>query len=231
MRTRAGIILQARLASTRFPGKALEPIGGCSILERCLRRLIASSVAHVVLATTRAREDDGLAAIATRLGVRVYRGETDDVLGRVVEAAKTFDLDPIVRATADNPAVDVQAPGRVLAALRSTDADYASEDGLPLGAAVEAMTAESLRHAAALAQSPSDREHVTTFMRRRRDLFRVCYVPAPTPLRRPSLRLTIDTEADLAWVRELFFRAGSDEPSLAELIAVAGRAAHQHEVA
>lgn len=224
MRTRAGIILQARLASTRLPGKALEPVGGCSMLERCLRRLMAGGVAHVVLATTRSREDDALAAIATRLGVGVYRGDVDDVLGRFVETAAAFDLDPVIRATADNPAVDVLAPGRVLAALRSHEADYVVEEGLPVGARVEAMTADALERAATLAQTPYDREHVTSFIRRRSDLFRVCCVPAPAALQQPSLRLTVDSAADLMWVREIFFRAGSGEPSLAELIAAAGAA-------
>ena len=223
MRTRAGILLQARLGSTRLPGKALEPVGGCSILERCLRRLIAGGVAHVVLATTHASEDDALAAIAARLGVPVFRGAEHDVLQRFAVAAEIFGFDPVIRATGDNPAVDIQAAGRVLAALRSTGADYVVETGLPLGACVEGMTASALRDAASAAIDPYDREHVTTFLRRRTDLFRVHTVPAPVSLHRPSLRLTIDTPADLASVRELFFRAGGDEPSLAELIAVSGR--------
>jgi len=223
MRTRAGILLQARLRSTRLPGKALEPVGGYSILERCLRRLITGGVAHVVLATTGATEDDALAAIAARLGVAVFRGAEHDVLQRFADAAAEFGLDPIVRATGDNPAVDIQAPGRVLAALRCTGADYVVETELPVGACVEGMTAAALRDAAAAASDPGDREHVTTFIRRRLDRFRVHTPPAPVSLHRPSLRLTIDTLADLANVRELFFRAAVDEPSLAELIAASGR--------
>jgi len=223
MRTRAGIILQARYASTRFRGKALEPIGGCSLLERCLRRLIAAGVAHVVLATTRDPEDDVLEAVATRLGVPTYRGAADDVLGRFVEAAAAFDLDPIVRATGDNPAVDIQAPGRVIAALRAGGVDYVREEGIPWGAGVEAFTADALTRAAALARSPYDREHVTTYIRRHPLVFRVREIPAPMPLQRPLLRVTVDTRQDLAALRELFFRAGAEEPSLAALIAAAGR--------
>lgn len=224
MRTRAGIILQARFGSTRLPGKALEPIGGCSMLERCLRRLIAGGVAHVVLATTRLAEDDGLAAIAGRLGVPVFRGDVDDVLGRYVAAAEAFNLDPIVRATGDNPCVDIQAPGRALASLRSTGVDFVVEEGLPYGTCVEAMTASALQHAAVGATDPQDREHVTSYIKRRRDVFSCLEVDAPAPLRRPGLRLSVDTHEDLQWVRELFFRAGSDEPTLTELIAAAGRA-------
>lgn len=223
MRTQAGIILQARMGSRRLPGKALEPVGGCSMLERCLRRLIAGGVAHVVLATTTLFEDDALAAIAGRLGVPVFRGEVDDVLGRYAGAAEVFDLDPVVRATGDNPLVDIQAAGRVLAELRRSGADFVSEQGLPLGAGVEGMTRSALGHAAMAAESAYDREHVTSFIKRRRDLFRVVDLGAPSPVRRPDLHLTVDTREDLDWVRELFFRAASIEPSLTELIGAAGR--------
>jgi spore coat polysaccharide biosynthesis protein SpsF len=222
MRTRAGIILQARYASTRLFGKALEPLAGRTILEHCLRRLIKAGVARVVLATTSEPEDDVLEVIARRVGAAVYRGDVDDVLGRVSDAAHLFDLDPIIRATGDNPAVDVQAPGRLLAALRLADADYVQEHGLPHGAAVEAMTADALHRAAALAQSAYDREHVTTFIRSNPGLFTIADVSAPVPLTRPSLRVTVDTQQDLDRLRELFFRTRSDDPSLAALIAASG---------
>ena len=222
MRTRAGIILQARYGSTRLRGKALEPIGGRTMLEQCLRRLTAGGVAHVVLATTCEPEDDVLEVIARRLGVAVFRGDTSDVLGRYAEAARLFDLDPVIRATGDNPAVDIQGSGRVLATLRATGADYVREEGLPLGAAVEGMSASALYAAAELATAPYDREHVTTFIRKNRHLFHVCEVSAPAPLVRPALSVTVDTAADLAWVRELYFRAGGDDPSLGALIAVSG---------
>jgi spore coat polysaccharide biosynthesis protein SpsF len=223
MRTRAGIILQARYASTRLRGKALEPIGGVPMLERCLRRLVAAGVAHVVLATTREAEDDALEAIASKIGVATYRGETNDILGRYLGAAEKFDLDPIIRASGDNPAVDIQSPGRLLAALRSGEIDYVREEGLPFGAGVEAFTREALTLAAAKARSPYDREHVTTYMRRHPNTFRVKDLAAPAPLWRPLLRLTVDTRQDLQWVRELFFRAGSEEPTLSEIIASSGR--------
>ena len=220
---RAGIVLLARTASTRLPGKALEPIGGRTILEHCLQRLIASGVGPVILATTTRPEDDALATIARRYGALVTRGDSDDVLGRTWQAAREFELDVVLRATGDNPAVDIHTSARVVAALRDSDADYGMEDGLPYGAAVEGMTAAALEYAAEAASDPYDREHVTTFIRRRTDLFRVVKPAAPVPLRRPSLRLTVDTAEDLAWVRELFARTGSDMPSLRELIEVAGR--------
>lgn len=229
-RTRAGIILQARYASSRLPGKALERIGQRTILEHCIRRLHAGRAGQVVLATTVNAEDDALAALATRLGIEVLRGDVEDVLGRFVAAAETFGLDPIVRATADNPAVDIDAAGRVIAALRASGADYVREDGLPVGAAVEGVTSAALSRASTDAHLAEDREHVTTFVRRNPQAFTIVGVQAPALLRRPDLRLTVDTPCDLAYVRRLTQRIGRDMPTLREYIQAAG-AIDQPEVA
>ena len=215
---RVGIVLQARLGSTRLPGKALATIGGLSLLERCLRRLVRSQAGQVVLATTRLPQDDALASVATRMGLGVYRGSADDVLGRYVSAATAFAFDIVIRATGDNPAVDIEAPGRVLAALNGLHADYVCEDGLPYGAAVEAVTRQALLRAECEARDADDREHVTTWVKRRSDLWNLAFPAPPMPLRRPDLRLTVDTPADLAYVRSLFARAGTEHPSLRALI-------------
>jgi spore coat polysaccharide biosynthesis protein SpsF len=225
MRTRAGIILQARFASSRLPGKAMATIGGKTILDHCLRRLMFAGVAPVVLATTNSPEDDALVAVARALGIGVFRGDTRDVLGRYVSAAEAFGFDTVIRATGDNPCVDIQAPGRLLAALRSYDADYACEDGLPYGAAVEAVTRDALLRAAHEAHHVEDREHVTLYVRRNTQVFRVVLAPAPAPLRRSDVRVTVDTAADLEYVRELYARAGVEMPSLRHIIEAAGRPA------
>jgi spore coat polysaccharide biosynthesis protein SpsF len=223
MRTRAGIILQARVASSRLPGKALEMLGSRTMLEHCLRRLVSGGVAHVALATTTNREDDALAAIASNMGVPVLRGEVDDVLGRFAATATALRFDPIVRATADNPAVDLLAAGRVLTAMRAGRVDYVAEEGLPLGAGVEAFTYAALSRTAMAAELPADREHVTTFIKRNPQTFAAVMLPAPAPLRRPDLRFTVDTREDLEYMRMLFARTGSDTPTLRQLVDAAGR--------
>jgi len=223
MRADTGIILQARFGSSRLPGKALATIGGRTILEHCLRRLMFAGVAPVVLATTERPEDDALVAIASSLGAWIFRGDTDDVLARYLGAADDFGFDTIVRATGDNPGTDIQAPGRLLAALRNADADYACEEGLPYGAAVEVVTRTALARASNEATQLADLEHVTTYVRRKTHIFRVLQVPAPAPLRRPDVRLTIDTAEDLEHVRALFARTGVDLPSLRQLIEASGR--------
>ena len=228
---RTGILLQARMASTRLPGKALELIEDRPILEHCLGRLVAAGVGRVVLATTTLEEDTVLCDLATRLGVAVFRGSDTDVLGRMAGAAEAFDLDPIIRATGDNPAVDIDAAERSLGALNGLHADYVCEDGLPYGAAVEAVTREALMRAAREARDPDDREHVTTWVKKRSDLWNLAFPAPPMPLRRPALRVTVDTPADLAYVRSLFARAGGGQPSLRALIEAAEPVTQKREVA
>lgn len=213
----AGVVLQARVGSTRLPGKALATIGGISLLERCLRRLLLSRVGQVVLATTTLAEDDVLAAVAARMGIGVYRGSADDVLGRFLAAATAFRFDIVIRATGDNPAVDAAAPRRVLRGLGASD--YVCEDGLPYGAGVEAVRVSALSRAAAEATAGADREHVTTFVRERPELFDVVRLVAPRSLHRPDVRVSIDTSHDLAHVRQLFAHTTTAEPPLREIIA------------
>ena len=219
MEQRAAIILQARVSSTRLPAKALATIQETTLIERCLHRLKLAAVGEVMLATTELAEDDALVEIAARMNVPSYRGSTDDVLGRYVKAAQMMGADVVIRATGDNPAVDIDAPARVLAALRETSADYACEDGLPIGAGVEAVRIGALYRAAAAATCDEDREHVTLYVKRRPGPFRVTRQPAPPELHRPDVRVTVDTAEDLDYVRRLFTAAHEPEPSLAQLIA------------
>jgi spore coat polysaccharide biosynthesis protein SpsF len=226
-RGRAGVILQARMASQRLPGKALEVVGGRPIVEQCLRRLSAANAGPVILATTTRPEDDVLVALASRAGLATFRGAAEDVLGRYAACAAHFGIDVIVRATADNPGVDIAAPARLLKAFRETNVDYVREDDLPYGAAVEVVSTAALTRAASLAAAAADLEHVTTFIRRRPDLFSILDLPAPAALARPDVRLTVDTPADLRHVREVYRRADRDMPSLQDLIAASDRQSRQ----
>jgi spore coat polysaccharide biosynthesis protein SpsF len=216
------IVLQARLASRRLPGKALAPLGDRPILARCLDRLLMSAAGQVVLATTTNREDDGLVTVAWNRGVPVVRGPEADVLHRFVMAATRFGAAYVVRATADNPAVDIDAPRRVLERLVATRADYVIETGLPYGTCVEAVTTDALRKADTMASLPFDREHVTPFIRRS-PLFASIEVPAPAEVCQPHLRLTVDSLGDLVYMRGVMaeFRERAAEPPLAAIIAAA----------
>ena len=210
MSARAAIVIQARMGSARLPGKSLAPIGGRSLLARVVERLLHQGELPVVLATTTLLEDDLLCEEADRLGVTVVRGSADDVLGRYAFAASLLGAPAIVRATADNPAVDLDAPLRTLDILLRSGADYVVDYGLPLGGTVEAMTTAALVRAAALATEPYDREHVTPFVRRD-GRSRAIDALAPTALRRPDLRFTVDTADDLDYMRRIYHEAGPAE--------------------
>ena len=227
------IILQARLGSVRLAGKALRPVAGRSLLWRCLDRLLAGGTAPLVLATTTRAEDDGLEDEALAHGVPCLRGPDADVLGRFVEVVEALQPVYVIRATADNPCVDIDAPGRVLAHLRSAPLDYVVERGLPVGAAVEGMRAQALLQAAARATSAYDREHVTPYLKRPENRFRTFEPWAPRALCRPDLRLTIDTPEDLAYMDAVLRRAGgtATRVPLQGIIRAADCVAREREVA
>jgi spore coat polysaccharide biosynthesis protein SpsF len=217
------VILQARMGSRRLPGKVLSEIAGRPLIEHCIDRLVRASVGPVILATTDQPADDGLVRLAERFGIRVCRGPEDDVLQRFGLVADYLDARFFIRATADNPAVDIDAPARVVAAIESAGADHVVEAGLPVGAAVEAVRTAALYQAVAQARTPYDREHVTPFLYRNPGRFLALRPDAPPPLRRPDVRLTVDTSADLAFMRQVLSRAAAKgEPaSLAAIIAAA----------
>jgi spore coat polysaccharide biosynthesis protein SpsF (cytidylyltransferase family) len=219
------IVLQARMGSSRLPGKVLAPLLGRPILSHCIARLQRSGL-RLVVATTTEPEDDAVAAEAWRQGADVLRGSEFDVLARFLMVVDRTNASVIIRATGDNPLVDLEAPSRVLRALGAEKADYVVEIDLPVGAGVEAVRSDALRTAAAEAADPYDREHVTSYVRRNRHRFGVLERSAPVRLRRPDLRLTVDTPSDLDFVRQLLRASEAqpgDLPPLRTLLAAAHR--------
>lgn len=228
------VILQARLGSQRLPGKVLSPVGRWPLLEYCLTRLLASGVGDVVLATTTRPEDGALVSLGRHMGVPVSRGPVEDVLARYARVAEAYpDAEVIVRATGDNPFVDIDAAARAVDALGS-GAAYAVEEGLPLGAAVEAMSRAALLRADREATSPYDREHVTPWIKRESSLVRVA-LRAPERVRAPEVRLTVDTLNDLLCARHIAatVAARGQDPRMAPLsdIIVAARRGPAEDVA
>lgn len=221
------IVLQARLGSQRLPGKVLADVNGTPLLVYCLRRLQAAACGPVVLATSTNPEDAAVLAVGRALGVAVHAGPIDDVLARFAQVAQAHaDATYVVRATGDNPLVDIDAPARVLKAL-AAGADYAVEEALPLGAAVEGVRRDVLLQAQREATTAYDREHVTPWVRRAEGVVRALPA-APPEVRAPDLRFTVDTPDDLAYVRRLTALALAEglDPCLAplsRLIALARR--------
>lgn len=223
---RVGAVVQARVSSTRLPGKALLPLplgGTTTLFEQVLARARrAEMVAQVVVATTDSPADDPLAALAERAGGPVFRGSEADVLQRFALTASAFDLDIIVRLTADNPALDPHYVDEAVRAHLANAADYTLTTGLPLGMNVEVISRTALLTAAAEATDPAEREHVTPFIRRRPERFRLLTLPFAVSAEATALRLTVDYPTDYALQHLLYTTLGPGF-TLADVLALAAR--------
>src|SRR5262249_27070806 len=154
-------IVQARMGSTRLPGKVLMKIGGRSLLVYLIERISrARTLDAIVVATTTNPRDNFIIEECERRGIPNFRGSESDVLGRYVSAARACEADVIVRVTANNPFTDPDSIDRVVGALAACGADYAIENGLPIGVTGEALTWDALSFIDSVANTPPWREHV-----------------------------------------------------------------------
>src|SRR5438105_15212713 len=154
-------IIQARMGSSRLPGKVIMKIGGRPLLVYLFERISrARTLDAIVVATTTNQHDNIIIEECERRGIPNFRGSELDVLGRYVSAARACDAEIIVRVTADNPLTDPDSIDRVVDALAASDAEYAIETGLPVGTCGEAMTWDGLSFINSVANTPRWREHV-----------------------------------------------------------------------
>ena len=205
-------IVQARMTSTRLPGKTLMRLDSTTILEWVLRRLqLAEAVDQIAVATSRDPSDDPIERSAAAMGTTVVRGSLVDVLDRYRLAAEHTGANTIVRITADCPFLDPAIVDAAVGTLVNKNADYASTNldaAITHGLDVEAFTAGALEAAAAEANERAEREHVTPFLYRRRERFVCVTAPVPDWGRRSDLRLTVDEPADLELLQAVVERLG-----------------------
>jgi spore coat polysaccharide biosynthesis protein SpsF len=199
-------IVQARMGSSRLPRKVLADVNGEPMLARQLERIARSQcLERIAVATTTAAADDAIADLGAGLGVAVHRGADADVLDRFCGAARAMQATHIVRLTADCPLSDPAVIDDVVGAhLKSGDDLTANvvERTFPDGLDVEVIAADALYRADCEASSSHDREHVTPYLYRPANAFRVGSVVAPRDL--GALRWTVDYAEDLAFVRAVF---------------------------
>ena len=203
------VILQARMNSSRLPGKVLMDIGGQPMLAQQLRRISRCKfVDEIFVATTTEKSDKPIEDLAKKLEVRFFRGSEMDVLSRFVGAAQEANADIVVRLTADCPLIDPDLIDKVIDTLirNSAKCDYATntlERTYPRGLDVEVMFADTLFRVDRLAKSQSAREHVTTFIRAEHpELFMTYSVKDKQD--NSDLRWTVDTSNDLEFVRMMY---------------------------
>lgn len=209
-------VVQARMGSTRLPGKTLADVAGRPMLGRLVERAARiPAVQGVVIATTDRSADRAIVDFAEREGLPVATGSETDVLDRVYRAARRHGVEVVVRVTPDCPLLDPDVSGLVLARYLAAAGtlDYASNTQPPTfpdGLDTEVIGIGALERAWREAALPSEREHVTPYIWKHPDRFRLAAVTGTPDL--SALRWTVDEPADLAFVRAVYARLGADVP-------------------
>ncbi len=204
MKLAVGIIIQARMDSSRFPGKVLKPIVGepmaWHVVERCKR---FRGCDKVVLATSSRQIDDALVAIAHGCNVGICRGNANDVLDRYYMCAKEHGFDIVVRITADCPLIDPDIGSMVVKEFLNSGLDYVRTGySFPDGLSVEVFSFDTLQDAWKNAKLPSEREHVTPYIIKNPDKFASRTIEHSSNL--SNYRLTVDYEDDMLFVTKIY---------------------------
>ncbi|MBM4134039.1 MAG: acylneuraminate cytidylyltransferase [Nitrospira sp.] len=200
--SRTVAIIQARMGSTRLPGKILARIGAMTVLEHVIAAVRAiENLDDIVVATTTAPQDKAVLDLANRIGVYGFAGHEADVLDRYYQAALRHNAETIVRITADCPFLDPWVSSKVVARFRQGDVDYVSNcrpRSYPDGLDTEVFSFAALSEANMKGRLSSEREHVTPYIWNRPDRFRIASVVHPEDL--SSMRWTVDEPKDLAFL-------------------------------
>jgi spore coat polysaccharide biosynthesis protein SpsF len=217
----AAVIIQARMGSTRLPGKTMLPLAGIRMFEHIVKRCSLAPVAMpVIVATSEKTTDDFIATVSESLGATCIRGDEADVLDRFWKAAADLDVDYIVRATADNPLVYESAVEHLGKLILDTGCDYITyNESMPVGLSVEIFTKKALQTSHQEGKEPFHREHVTPYIYTNPEKFDVIRIAAPQGLK-GNFRLTVDTEEDYLLMKEIYQRLytpGKIIPSLAAI--------------
>lgn len=211
---RAIAIVEARMGSTRLPGKTLMDVAGKPLLQRCVDRLaMARSVSEVVVATSVSPKDDVLAAYCAEHGIACIRGSEDDVLGRVHQAALAHPCDIIVQSGADCPFYDPDLVDMLVNICHWGGYAYTANDmtlTFPEGIDAHVMTFAALAASAAEAQSEQEREDTPRFIWNHPDRFPIFNLEAlsGSKFNRPTLRLTVDYPEDMELTQRIYQALG-----------------------
>lgn len=199
-------IVQARMGSTRLPGKVLQTILEKTVLEHIVDRLRCSKLVNkIIVATAEERTDDEIEYLCNRKNITCFRGSQDDVLDRFYRAALMFSADIVVRITADDPLKDPEIVDKAIQIMLENDYDYVSntiEPTYPEGIDVEVFTFAALKKAHQEARRASEREHVTPYIWKNPDEFKIYNFKNGQDF--SSFRWTLDTEDDLIFIRKVY---------------------------
>jgi len=190
----------SRMDSSRLPGKALMRLGDAPVLAWVVHRLSASrELDGIVICTSERTLDDPITEVADKMKCGLFRGAADDVLGRALACAKYLNADAMVRISGDSPFMDARLVDSVVRRFRDCDPDIATNvhpRTYPAGMSVEVIATTALQRLNDTVTDKADREHVTTYLYRNADDFRIENIAAASSLR--DVDLALDTEDDFA---------------------------------
>lgn len=192
------VIIQARMGSTRLPGKVLMPLGETDVLGYVVSRCREiKHVSQVVVATTTLGHDDEIEKWCVANDVSCFRGSEEDVLERYYECAKKYPSDYVIRVTSDCPFLDFNLATKMIEVMKASPADIlVCETGLPRGAAVEIISFSALDRVNTVGLESRHREHVTYYAYEHLKQFTHVSFGIPSTLKHPHLRITLDTPED-----------------------------------
>ena len=203
---KATAVIQVRMGSTRFPGKIMMKLDEkFTVLDYVIRQLGYSKLLeNIIIATTNLEQDDVVVQYSKDNGLAYFRGEPLDVLDRYYKCAKEFSLDVIVRITSDAPFQDPTIIDEVISKFQENDCDFASNNIIrtyPIGIDTEVFSFNTLEKTWKEAKLPSEREHVTTFMKKNNEMFKIYNLENKEKI--PIYKLTIDRKEDLEFLKKI----------------------------
>ena len=201
-----GCIIQARMGSTRLPGKVLEELeAGKSCLEYVIQQLEdVFDIKNMVIATTFLEEDDVIEKFCVERGINVFRGEPKNVLDRYYNCAKEFSIQNIVRITSDCPLIDPKIVLELIKKMKTGEFDYVSNAlnrTFPIGLDAEIFTFHALEQSWKVAQLQSEKEHVTPFIKKNPKSFKQYNLESDK--NKSNIRITLDVPEDLMLIRNI----------------------------
>ena len=194
------------MGSTRYPGKVMEKLNGeKKVLDYVINQLrFSKSIENVIIATTTLKQDDVIVNYAKDNNLKYFRGESLDVLDRYYQCAKEFSLETIVRMTSDCPFLDPRIVDKTVCFFQENNFDYVSNNIIrtfPIGVDTEVFSFQALEKAWKEAVLPSEREHVTPFIKKNNNIFEIFNLENEQKV--PIYRITIDRREDLRFLKEI----------------------------
>lgn len=200
--------IEARMTSTRLPGKVLMDFCGKPNLQHIVERLKRSKyLDEVVVATTVNEEDDKIVELCEKIGCKYYRGSEEDVLLRVLDSAKSVDANYIVEITGDCPVIDWRHTDNLIEMFFSGEYDYVSntiERSFPRGFDTQVFSVKVLEEVNETTQSPVDHEHVSIYIYTHPEKYKLLNWKADDKMNHPEFEITLDTREDYEFIKNIY---------------------------